>query len=135
MRRTALLGYRRSGRCVSRKPTRGGKRVGCGRRRQLACLGVCERTFRRYLDRFEDAGIEGLIDRRLEQASHRRAPVDEVMALTEGYRRCHIGWSAMPFLPGIGATGDQFALVFESPAGSVLDSPDNLPKGRRSTLR
>ncbi len=28
-------------------------------------LGVCERTFRRYLDRFHEAGLEGLIDKRL----------------------------------------------------------------------
>jgi hypothetical protein len=29
-------------------------------------------------------------------------------------------------MPGIGATGDQLALVFKSPSGSVLDSADNL---------
>ena len=32
-------------------------------------LGVCERTFRGYLDRYEEAGLEGLIDKRLEQHS------------------------------------------------------------------
>jgi len=57
-------------------------------------LGVCERTFRRYIDRYEEAGIEGLIDHRLNQVSHRRAPVDEVMALTNAYRARHQGWSA-----------------------------------------
>ena len=57
-------------------------------------LGVCERTFRRYIDRYEEAGIEGLIDHRLDQVSHRRAPVDEVMALTSAYRARHQGWSA-----------------------------------------
>jgi len=57
-------------------------------------LGVCERTFRRYIDRYEEAGIEGLIDQRLGQVSHRRAPVDEVMALTTSYRARHQGWSA-----------------------------------------
>jgi hypothetical protein len=25
-------------------------------------LGICERTFRRYIDRFEDEGLQGLID-------------------------------------------------------------------------
>src|SRR5918992_222325 len=35
-------------------------------------LGVYERTFRRYIDRYEDAGLEGLIDKRLSQVSHRR---------------------------------------------------------------
>jgi predicted DNA-binding transcriptional regulator YafY len=48
-------------------------------------LGVYERTFRRYIDRYEDAGLEGLIDKRLSQVSHRRAPVDEMMELVERY--------------------------------------------------
>ena len=56
-------------------------------------LGVCERSFRRYLVRYEAAGLAGLLDRRLEQASHRQAPVDEVLALTEQYRRRHLGWN------------------------------------------
>ncbi len=60
-------------------------------------LGVCERTFRRYLDRYEEAGLEGLIDKRLEQMSHRRAPVDEVVALTERYRSRHLGWNVKHF--------------------------------------
>jgi transposase len=60
-------------------------------------LGVCERTFRRYLDRYEDAGLEGLIDKRLSQISQRRAPVDEVLRLVDQYRRRHDGWSAKHF--------------------------------------
>ena len=60
-------------------------------------LGMCERSFRRYLLRYEAEGLEGLIDRRLEQASHRRAPVDEVMALTEQYRTRHSGWNVKHF--------------------------------------
>ena len=60
-------------------------------------LGVCERTFRRYIDRYEEAGLEGLIDKRLSQISHRRAPVDEVLRLTEPYRSRQVGWSAKHF--------------------------------------
>jgi len=60
-------------------------------------LGVCERTFRRYFTRYEEDGLEGLIDRRLEQVSHRRAPVDEVMAVQERYRARHDGWNAKHF--------------------------------------
>jgi len=60
-------------------------------------LGVCERTFRRYVDRYEEDGLQGLIDKRLSQVSHRRAPVDEVMRLVEQYRRRHEGWSAKHF--------------------------------------
>ena len=56
-------------------------------------LGVCERTFRRYIDRYEDNGLEGLIDKRIHQLSHRRAPVDEVVRLIDSYRKNHEGWN------------------------------------------
>ena len=42
-------------------------------------------------------GLEGLIDRRLEQMSNRRAPVDEVLALTDLYRNRHRGWNVRHF--------------------------------------
>lgn len=60
-------------------------------------LGMSERNFRRYVERYEADGLEGLIDRRLEQVSHRAAPVDEVMALTERYREQHQGWNVRHF--------------------------------------
>jgi len=60
-------------------------------------LGVCERTFRRYLERYESQGLEGLLDRRLTQASHRVAPLDEVMAMQEQYRQRHLGWNMRHF--------------------------------------
>ena len=41
-------------------------------------LGVSERTFRRWRDRYEADGAEGLYDRRLSRVSARRAPLDEV---------------------------------------------------------
>ena len=56
-------------------------------------LGVCSRTFRRYIDRYEDEGLEGLLDKRLSQISHRRAPVDEVLRLVDRYRSRHDGWN------------------------------------------
>ena len=42
-------------------------------------LGVSERTFRRWRDRYEAEGAEGLYDRRLGRASARRVGVDEVL--------------------------------------------------------
>ena len=60
-------------------------------------LGVCDRSFRRYIERYEEQGLEGLIDRRLEQLSNRRAPVDEVLALTDRYRQRHMGWNVRHF--------------------------------------
>ena len=46
-------------------------------------LGVSERTFRRWRDRYEAEGAEGLYDRRLGRVSARRAPVDEVVRVLE----------------------------------------------------
>ena len=60
-------------------------------------LGVCERTFRRYIDRYDDEGLDGLIDKRLNQVSQRRAPVDEVMRLVDRYRSKHEGWNVKHF--------------------------------------
>jgi transposase len=44
-------------------------------------LGVSERTFRRWRDRYEAEGAEGLYDRRLGRPSGRRVPVDTVMEM------------------------------------------------------
>lgn len=60
-------------------------------------LGVSERTFRRYVTRYEEDGLEGLLDRRLERESSRKAPLDEVMELTERYRKDHLDWNAKHF--------------------------------------
>ncbi len=60
-------------------------------------LGVCDRSFRRYRDHYEARGIEGLMDKRLSLASHRRAPVDEVMSLQEKYRSEYRGWNVKHF--------------------------------------
>ena len=54
-------------------------------------LGVCARTFRRYIDRYEEAGLDGLIDKRISQISHRKAPVDEVLRLVDRYQSRHQG--------------------------------------------
>lgn len=39
-------------------------------------LGVTSRTFWRLINRYEDDGMEGLMDKRINQASSRRAPTD-----------------------------------------------------------
>ena len=60
-------------------------------------LGMCDRSFRRYRDRYEEKGLEGLLDKRLSQASHRRASVDEVVALEEKYQKGYGGWNVRHF--------------------------------------
>ena len=64
-------------------------------------LGVCDRTYRRYLVRYEEQGMEGLIDQRLGQISHRRAPVDEIMALADLYNHRYQGFTLNTFTVGI----------------------------------
>lgn len=60
-------------------------------------LGMCSRSFRRYIERYKESGLEGLVDKRLEQVSHRCAPVDEVLRLTEEYSRCYSGWNVQHY--------------------------------------
>jgi len=60
-------------------------------------LGVCDRTFRRYLVRYEEKGMEGLVDLRLGQVSHRRAPVDEVIGLADLYNNRYQGFTVKHF--------------------------------------
>lgn len=60
-------------------------------------LGVCARTFRRYIDRYEDDGLDGLLDKRLGQVSQHHAAVDEVMALEALYRERYDSWNVKHF--------------------------------------
>ena len=59
-------------------------------------LGVSDRTFRRYINRYDEDRVGGLLDRRLTQASSRRAPVDEVLEVARQYER-YRGWSVRHF--------------------------------------
>jgi len=54
-------------------------------------LGVSERQFRRYRRRFDEEGLDGLVDRRLGKASARRVPVDRIAWLLDEYRTRHMG--------------------------------------------
>lgn len=60
-------------------------------------LGMSGRNFRRYVDRYHDEGEAGLLDKRLTQASHRCAPVDEVLRLTDLYSGQYNGWNVKHF--------------------------------------
>ncbi len=60
-------------------------------------LNVSDRTFRRYIRRYEEEGLDGLIDKRIEQVSHRKAPVDEVMKVRERYSHHFFGWNVKHF--------------------------------------
>lgn len=60
-------------------------------------LGVAERTFRRWRDRYEADGAEGLQDRRIGQASARAVPVDEVLQMVTLYQTRYSGWTVKHF--------------------------------------
>lgn len=60
-------------------------------------LGMSDRTFRRYLCRYEKEGLDALTDKRISQVSHRRAPVDELIALTTLYQARYFGWNVKHF--------------------------------------
>ena len=60
-------------------------------------LGVCDRSFRRYIVSYNDCGLKGLVDKRLCQVSYRRAPMDEVMKVVDLYRGRYLGWNVKHF--------------------------------------
>ncbi len=60
-------------------------------------LGISSRTFRRHVESYEEAGLEGLLDKRLNQVSHLRAPVDEVVRLEALYRERYDSWNVKHF--------------------------------------
>ena len=91
-------------------------------------LGVCARTFRRYIDRYEDDGLDGLIDKRLEQVSHRRAPVDEVMRLADAYRSRYGGWPVKHFYQRYRKEGGQRSYTWVK---NALQGQGAVKRGRR----
>lgn len=60
-------------------------------------LGMSERQFRRYRDRYEAEGMAGLVDRRLGKASPRRVPRDVVEEMLSLYRERYWGWNVKHF--------------------------------------
>jgi transposase len=91
-------------------------------------LGVSARTFRRYIERYDEGGLEGLLDRRLTQASSRGAPVDEVMAVSECYEKRHRDWSVKHFFSWYKRDGGQRSYTW---AKNTLHSKGLVPKGSK----
>jgi transposase len=60
-------------------------------------LGMSERQFRRYRVRYEEEGLEGLVDRRLGKASAKRVPADEVGFMLDQYRTHYRDWNVKHF--------------------------------------
>ncbi len=60
-------------------------------------LGMSERQFRRYRDRYEEDGLEGLLDRRLGRPSPKRVPAAGAARMLELYREAYRGWNVKHF--------------------------------------
>lgn len=60
-------------------------------------LGQCERSFRRYVERYQADGLEGLLDKRLSQISKRRAGQAEIDGVTRTYKSGFAGWNVAHF--------------------------------------
>lgn len=60
-------------------------------------LGVSVRTFQRWADRLEEAGAEGLADRRLGRPSPRRAPAEELERMLGLYRNRYADFTVKHF--------------------------------------
>jgi len=60
-------------------------------------LGVSARTFRRYIYKYDEDGLEGLYDKRIIKASHRRAPVDEVFDVCKLYQEKYSDFNVKHF--------------------------------------
>src|SRR5579871_2100759 len=60
-------------------------------------LGVSERQFLRYRDRYEESGLEGLVDRRLGRASAKQVPDWEKRRMLDLYRGPYRGWNVKHF--------------------------------------
>jgi hypothetical protein len=60
-------------------------------------LGISQRTFRRWCQRYEEAGESGLLDRRLGRASGKRVPVDREQKVETLYRTRYSEFTARHF--------------------------------------
>ena len=62
-----------------------------------AALGVSERTLRRWRERYEEEGADGLLDRRVGQPSPKRAPEDELERMRALYQQDYPGFTIKHF--------------------------------------
>src|ERR1700682_3524966 len=60
-------------------------------------VGMSERQFRRYRDRYEEDGAEGLVDRRLGKPSAKRVPATAARLMLELYGDVYRGWNVKHF--------------------------------------
>jgi hypothetical protein len=60
-------------------------------------LGICERSFRRYLVKYDEGGMDSLVDKRLNQPSRRKAPLEERTRLADMYKHSFSSYNVRHF--------------------------------------
>lgn len=95
MRRSELLQGIREMKFVSVQRRYSGGEITQAQAAEL--LGISDRTFRRWSERFGDEGSAGLTDRRRGNAAHNRAPEAEADSVEVLYRTKYAGFTAKHF--------------------------------------
>jgi transposase len=67
-----------------------------------SALGVSERTLRRWRQRYEEEGADGLVDRRVGEPSPKRAPEDELERMRTLYQETYQGFTIKHFHEKLG---------------------------------
>ena len=93
-------------------------------------LGVTDRTFRRWVARYEAGGLAALKDKRVAGPSPRRASPEEVAALEALYRDGCAGWNVLHFYHEVYA-GEQGGARSYTWVKSRLQEAGLVRKGRR----
>jgi len=126
MRRSELLQGIREMRFISvQKRFRGGE---ISQMEAAELLGISDRTFRRWSERFGEEGAAGLTDRRRGNAAHNRAPEAEADCVEVLYRTKYAGFTAKHFHEHLVNQGFRWGYTWTK---SLLQRRGLLPRARR----
>jgi transposase len=97
-------------------------------------LGMSERTFRRWRERYREEGVEGLRDRRIGKPSSRRAAEEEILRMLGLYRERYEGFTVKHFHEKLVARHD-YKLGYTVTKLRLYDAGLVRPACRRSAHR
>jgi len=126
MRRSELLQGIREMKFISvQKRFRGGE---LNQMEAAELLGITDRTFRRWSERFGEEGAAGLTDRRRGNAAHNRAPEAEADCVEVLYRTKYAGFTAKHFHEHLANQGFRWGYTWTK---SLLQRRGLLPRALR----
>jgi Helix-turn-helix domain len=77
------------------------RRLELGQLEAAEILGLSERSFRRWYQRYEEEGPDGLLDRRLGKPSERRVPEEWADRVEQLYLERYAGFACRPDVTGV----------------------------------